>query len=114
MTWKCPVCTLVNEGEEAACTVCTTPRPALQADTEKLSDKLVAECFASLLTSTRVSGGSHQTKQSSHPASAGRTANGSVHITGATALWISFDPRCETMDTKVRTCAGLMRAATCS
>ena len=100
MTWKCPVCTLVNEGEVETCVVCQSPRPAMQADTEKLSDKLVTECVASLLTATNVNAEGASSKQSSHPAMPGRSSSGCVRVRGATALWISFNPQCSTMDHK--------------
>ena len=100
MTYKCSLCTLLNDGEDEACTVCGTPRPPMQADTEKLSDTLVTECMASLLTATAVRATTHVTKQSSHPAAAGRVFRSSVQVADATALWISFDPRCCTLDAK--------------
>lgn len=66
-----------------------------------LSSALVKDCLVSLINAGDAcaqAASRSATKQSTHPVSSMRFPfeSGTVHVEGATALWITFDPRCST------------------
>jgi len=66
-----------------------------------LSSALVKDCLISLINAGDAcaqAASRAATKQSTHPISSMRHPfeSGTVHVEGATALWITFDPRCST------------------
>lgn len=83
--------------------MCTSPRPALEVDTVRLSETLVDEASAALAAAavSAGTGGGGQGKQSPHPAPANRVITGSVVLPHASALWVTFDSRCSTANKSV-------------
>lgn len=90
VTWKCAMCTVVNEGTLESCAVCSAPRPALTGDSEKLCDTLVTDAVGSLLASTD-SIVLVERRESAIPAPPGYECDGVVSVPGAKGLLVSFE-----------------------